>query len=180
LAPPPRREALATLREGQDRLTELFGRLSDDAMTRPATIGGGDWSVKDLMGHVAAWEELALISLDEWRRHEMPWVERPEGPMSGTDQVDAYNARVVEEKGARDLRTIRRGAEASHQQLVAAIEAMADEEWLATAPYSTQVSRIRTLADLLGTLTAAPKRPFGHAFAHLPDLEAYVRSLDAG
>ncbi len=27
---------------------------------------------------------------------------------------------------------------------------------------------------LLGSVMGAPKRPFGHAFAHLPDLEAFV------
>ena len=54
---------------------------------------------------------------------------------------------------------------------------LSDEEWLAKAPYQGTDGRDRLLATLLGFLTAAPQRLFGHVFAHLPDLEAYVRSV---
>jgi hypothetical protein len=173
---PSRREALATLRQGQDRVAELLAQLSDDQLVEPATIGGGDWSAKDLIGHIAAWAEVAVEALAEWRRGQMPWVERPDGPMSGSDQVDAFNARSVEEKRALGLGEVAQGAQASHRALVAAIEGMTEEEWRSKAWYPIPSGHERTLADLLGFLTAAPKRPFGHAFAHLPDLEAYARS----
>jgi hypothetical protein len=31
--------------------------------------------------------------------------------------------------------------------------------------------------SLLGSILGAPKLPFGHAAAHLPDLEAFVTAL---
>jgi hypothetical protein len=176
---PSRHEAVSTLREGQKRLDELLARLSDEDLVKPATIGGGDWSAKDLIGHVAAWEEQALISLTEWRRGEMPAVERPGGPMSGSDGVDAFNARAVDEKRGVSLQGVVEHARATHQDLLEAIDGLSDEEWLAKAPYQGTDGRDRLLATLLGFLTAAPERLFGHVFAHLPDLEAYVRSVGA-
>ena len=68
-------------------------------------------------------------------------------------------------------------ARATHQELIEAIEGLSDEEWLANAPYTVPDGHERLLVTLLGFLTAAPQRLFGHAFAHLPDLEAYVRSV---
>ena len=47
--------ALATLDEGQQTLLTLLGQLDDEALTRAGTIGG-DWSAKDLLGHLAFWE----------------------------------------------------------------------------------------------------------------------------
>jgi hypothetical protein len=52
---------------------------------------------------------------------------------------------------------------------------MADQEWEARAFYPTE--RRDRLALLLGSITGAPGQPFGHAFAHVPDLEAFVSSL---
>ena len=177
MATPSRHEAISTLREGQKRLDELLARLSDEDLVKPATIGGGDWSAKDLVGHIASWEELALSSLAEWRRGEMPGVERPGGPMTGSDAVDAFNARAVEVKRGLPLQEVVQHARSTHQDLLEAIDGLSDDEWLAKAPYQGTDGRDRLLATLLGFLTAAPERPFGHVFAHLPDLEAYVRSV---
>ena len=58
-----RQEALATLAEGDAALGALFAQLSSDQLIEPATIGGGDWSAKDLLGHIAFWEELAAQTL---------------------------------------------------------------------------------------------------------------------
>ena len=157
----------------------LIRGLSDADLERPATIGGGDWSAKNLIGHIASGEGLALRSLQEWKRHEVPWVESPEGPLSApaTGKVDAFNARAVAEQRAQSLEATRAGADRTHAELIAGIEALTDQEWKATAFYQTPNNRRRRLVTLLGTITAAPDRPFGHAFAHVPDLEAFVRSV---
>lgn len=179
MATPTRSEALATLREGQSVVDGLLQGLSEADVNRPATIGGGDWSAKDLIGHIASWEGLALRSLQEWQRREVPWAESPEGPLSApaTGKVDAFNALAVAEQGGLSLETVRTAARDTHGELIAAIEALTDQEWTAVAFYQTPNDRRRRLVTLLGTITAAPQRPFGHAFAHVPDLEAFVRSV---
>lgn len=178
MAQPTIAEAIETLEEGHARVGELLRRLDDAAFEAPATIGGGDWSAKDLLGHLATWEDLGLRSLDEWRRGEMPWIERPEGVFSApaTGKVDAFNARTVAEFRTVPADAARGRAEDVHRRLVAALSELAPHEWTAKATYETPNDRRRRLGTLLGSILGAPQRPFGHAFAHLDDLRRYVDS----
>jgi hypothetical protein len=165
-----RAQAIQTLEDGQRRLEALFDQLTDDQLVRPATIGGGDWSAKDLMGHAARWNEIAIEALASWRDGAMPWIE---GQWSGgVDQVNADNYELSRYESVDRARSRLRQ---SHDALVGAIRAMSHEEWHSTAPYETE--RRSWLGMLLGGITGAPKRAFGHAFAHLGDLEAYVAGV---
>ncbi len=181
MAQPSRQEAVSILEEGNARVEELLGGLPEADLTREATIGGGEWSAKDLIGHLATWEELALRSLEEWRRGEIPWVEQEDGPFggSGTVAIDSLNARTVEEKRRLSLDEVRRDAQDIHQRLMTEITALSDEEWRAKAFYPTEGGRRNRLVTLLGAVLGAPKGPFAHAFAHIPDLEAFAASLHA-
>ena len=167
-----RDEALATLAEGQRRVDELLAGVSHDDLVRPATIGGGDWSAKDLIGHLATWEEASIDAIADVRRGRVPAIETTFGQEGG---VDRYNAERIPELAALSLEQVRDRASATHETLSSLIRDMSDQEWFARVPYETE--RRRTLANLLGSITGAPKRPFGHAFAHLPDLQGFIRTL---
>jgi hypothetical protein len=173
VATPTRNEALATLEEGQTALDKLLARLSDDELTRPATIGGGAWSAKDLLGHIAFWEELALQSLDAFRAGRSADAE---GIFSGgATGVDAANARNQERTATQSLAEVRARAKATHAAILSAIRAATDAEWQASVP--TAGTRRQKVVTLVGGVLGAPKRPFGHAFAHLADLQTYVDSI---
>ncbi len=169
-------EALETLSDGQSRLDALFARISDEDMLRPATIGDSEWAAKDLMGHVAFWEELAVEAVSAWRDGRPPEVARIFA--KGRRGIDEANARNQSYTGGQSLAEVRDRAEAAHVAVLKAIAEIAEDEWCTEV--STSDSDRSTLAELLGTVLGAPKRPFGHAFAHLPDLEAYVESLRGG
>lgn len=170
---PTRAEAVSTLEEGHAALRRLLGALSEEELARPATIGGGDWSAADLAGHVAHWEERALATLEDWRAGRRPAVEE----VFASDGVDRVNAEDVERKRAIGPLAVLELAERTHADLIGALGDLGPEEWTARAAYPTR--RRTTLDALLGSVLGAPRRPFGHAFAHLPDLEAYVGSLVA-
>jgi hypothetical protein len=170
--PPTREEALATLREGRARLDELLDRLSEAELTAPATIGGGEWSAKDLIGHLGAWEAFALDALQQWRKGERPAIE---DTFADPRRVDELNAVVFERERHRSWGEVQGDAAEAHRALLDEIERMDDDEWMAKASYPTD--KRRRLCELLGSVLGAPKRPFGHAFAHLPDLEAYVTTV---
>lgn len=163
---------MATLREGHQRVDGLLDRLSEDELIRPGTIGGGEWSAKDLLGHLTTWEEAALQALGEWREGRMPTIETE--AFASDEGVDRFNAATVEAKAKLSLPEVRSEAERVLAALTHEIETMTDDEWNARAPYET--ARRRHLVELLGSILGAPKRPFGHASAHLPDLEEFVRS----
>ena len=164
-------EAVATLDEGQAQLDALLVRLGDAQAEVPGTIGGGDWSARDLLAHIAFWEELALEAAAEWRAGHVPSIET----VFREKRVDEVNA--DNQQRSRDLtyRAVRERAAAAHRALRGIVSDMSRTEWTARAPYKTE--RRESLGMMLGSITGAPRRGFGHAFAHLPDLEAYVTRL---
>ena len=170
---PSRNQAITTLAEGQAALAALFAKLSDEEMTRPSTIGGGEWSAKDLMGHIAFWEELAVETLADWRAGRRPSVEYISD--AGEEGIDAANACNQARTAGESLDGVRARAATAHATVLQAIRAMSEDEWRARALYPN--AGRATLAERLGSTLGAPAQPFGHAFAHLPDLRAYVESL---
>ncbi len=168
---PTREQALNTLRQGHEALQGLFDRLGPDELVRSATMGSGEWSAKDLMGHVAFWEELALETLAEWRAGRRPPVE----DVFAQDGTDAANAGNQARTAAQSLEEVQRRAQTSYRAITTAIEVMSDEDWDSAPPYPA--ARHPTLGRLLGGVLAGPDDLFDHASAHLPDLTAYVESL---
>jgi hypothetical protein len=165
--------AVRTLEEGNQAVTELSSGLTDEQLGQPATIGDGDWSARDLLAHLEVWEALALQSLQEWRNATRPFIE--DVFAKGADGIDELNSERVQAKRGLSLDEVRIQCADTHRELIEELSHMGDEEWSAKAFYDTE--RRTTLGNLLGSVTGAPKRPFGHAFAHLPDLEAYCASL---
>jgi len=163
---PGRKKALAALEDGNARLRDLTTGLSGDQLTAPSTIGGGDWSAKDLIGHVAFWEELALSALTVWNRGVEP---------DTVGAVDEVNAANHIRKAAWSLEQVLSESRDVHERLIREIEALPKGVWKAPAP-GTFTQR-ESLGARLGGLTGAPDGMFRHAFAHLDDLRAYVESL---
>jgi len=70
-----REDAVRLLEEQHAELATLFGRLDDDAFVRRGTMGGGEWSAKDLAAHMGIWEELAIETIDAFGRGERVTVD---------------------------------------------------------------------------------------------------------
>jgi hypothetical protein len=169
-----REQALAALAAGRAALEALLGRLSDQELTQPATIGGGDWSAKDLLGHLAFWEEQALQALTDWQAGRRPAIEAVGA--GGQQAIDALNARNQAVTAQQSVAAVRARASAAHRALLAALGGLSDDDWRAPAAYPNP--RWPVLADCLGSvLGGEPARPFGHGDDHLPDLQAYLRAL---
>jgi len=176
VALPTRDRAVDVLEEGRAAVGGLYDSLTDDQAARPATIGGGDWSAKDLVAHLETWEAIALQTIEEWRDGVVPSIE--EAFAKGPEGIDALNAEWHEAKLALTPSEVRTQASQTHRQLLEEIRHMDDAEWTTKAFYET--AQRQRLGQVLAAVLGAPKRPFGHAFAHLPDLRAYVESLEAG
>jgi hypothetical protein len=82
----------------------------------------GDWSVKDLLAHVTIWEEEALKHL--------PAIiagGRPPRYSVTYGGIDAFNARMVEQRRALSLSELLRQTEDTHRQLLEFIQHMPAE-----------------------------------------------------
>jgi hypothetical protein len=160
-----RDEALRLTEEGYAATRALVGRLDDDAFARPATIGGGDWSAKDLLCHLAFWERNALEALEDWKA-DRPWrrssmFDEPHGD----DRLNAEADREFASVSADDARAL---AGHLHVRLVAEIHDLTDEQWVRGLPDG------QTWGSGLGDILQGVDGAFRHAWAHLEDLRAFV------
>jgi hypothetical protein len=171
MAPPTRDDALAFLEQGQGEMQSLLARLSESQLIEPSTIGGGDWSAKDLIGHIALWEEIALVTMEAWLRGKRPPIEET-FTVRGTDDLNAWNQ---DRKRTWPLERVWADSEGTHRRLVSAIANMTDDDW--ASPKTFEGDQREDLRTELGGVLGAPNKPFGHVYAHLPDLTAYVEQV---
>lgn len=164
---PSQEEASGILGKAHSRFLELVERCPDAQLDVPSTIDDGAWSVKDLVGHIAAWQ-MALDTIQDWRQGLPP---RREQTITGPESVDRFNGQEVTRRRQGSVPEIRLEADGVHAALAEAITGLSEEEWAAELHGSPGRRR---LGDALGRILGAPGKPFGHIYAHLPDLEAFL------
>jgi DinB family protein len=160
-----RAEAIRRLESGHARIEELLAMVPARAKTIPG-VGGGTWTPKDLVGHLASWEERAIEALDAWSRGEPAPIDR----LLRSKALSSLNAGWVEEKSAWTWARTRRQAADVHARILDAIREMADSEWRAPA---TRRGR-KPLGDRLGSILGGTDGPFLHADAHVKSLRMLV------
>jgi len=163
-----RREAIRILEEGRARIEDLLDRLPRAAMTAVG-VGGGDWSPKDLIGHLASWEEYGLDALAAWRRGERAPIDELQFTLS----TSRLNDQAVAAKAGWTLPKVRRDASRVHEELLAEIHTMSDARWRApTTPRGRKPLGMRLGAILQGSGGAH----FAHDAAHVKSLSSFVKT----
>lgn len=158
-----RMEALATLQRLRAELLQLVDQMSLDQIERHG-LGGGDWSVKELLGHLESWEEHVLGALDAWSRQQTA----PIHEALSNAGLDAVNAGEIARKALRSYDEQLASTLTMREQLSAAIESMSDAQW--SSPPLPGLDK--TAGELIGSLLVGTSEPFTHDAAHLPDLRA--------
>ena len=113
-----REELLARSEEARRALLGAVDGLTGEQMTKPVV---GDWSVKDLLAHVASWDEMLLP--------DMHRVARGDAPALATfdlNRVDEYNAMIMSLRRHFSVEQARRELDISHASLLEAISQLPD------------------------------------------------------
>jgi hypothetical protein len=118
-------ELLIAIKRDRTALDGLVERVPDNRMTEPALVGG--WSVKDVLAHITAWEQLCLKWIKENKREELTWGG------DNNQQVDTLNAKLYAENLDRPLKAVREQSKHSYDQMLAAVEWLSDQD-LAAKP----------------------------------------------
>ena len=166
-----RRRAVRILDEGHAAVNALLDRLPPRALSRPG-LGGGDWSPRDLVGHLESWEEYAIEALDAWDQGSGVPIDK-EVWSKGTSRV---NVDAVARKASRSAAEMRRHAERTHAELIGRLQAMSDARWKAPGTSRGRKPVGARLGGILGGTTG----DFRHAEAHLKDLRAFVAEHERG
>jgi DinB superfamily len=167
---PTRGDAIQMAREDRRRTLALLDGVAPEAWTLTG-LGGGEWSPKDLIGHLESWEEHALGALDAWERGEEPRI----GGQLRSIGTDELNRMEFERKANRSLEETRSSAAATHARLLERFEALSDTRW-AEAPLPNDEY---TVGGRLGSILGGQLGGFRHDPDHWTDLEAFVAAHPA-
>jgi hypothetical protein len=105
-----RQQLVERLETAWTLLTESYAGLSDSQLTARGVTG--DWSVKDILAHVTTWEGEALKCLPLIMAGERP----PRYATHGG--IDAFNARMAEEKRGLSLPEVLKQLDDTHARHV--------------------------------------------------------------
>jgi len=98
-----------------------YAGLSDAQLMKPGVTG--DWSVRDILAHVTTWEEEALTHLPLILEGGTP--PRYSVRYGG---LDAFNARMTEQKARLSLSAVRRQLDGTHRRLIDFIQRAPEDQ----------------------------------------------------
>src|SRR5262245_5088367 len=124
-------ELLERMRDGRAYWDELITQLPASAVTEPALPGG--WSVKDLMAHVAAYENWTAAQIRAANERREPTNLGLYGVAEAPDEsegwdLDRQNAAIYAQYAATPLAEVRAFAERAFNDLLAAVEAVPEAD----------------------------------------------------
>src|SRR5216684_1149950 len=117
-----RRQLLRRLDTAWGAFEASYAGLSDAQLVKPGVTG--DWSVRDILAHVTTWEEEALTHLPLILEGGTP--PRYSVRYGG---IDAFNARMTEQKASLSLATVRRQLDETHRRLIDFIQRAPEDQW---------------------------------------------------
>jgi hypothetical protein len=120
-----KQKILDLIRVEWEALETVLARLNRDQMLQPGVTG--DWSVKDLVAHLAAWEGKMVQWLEESLRGEVP--DRP-APGQSWDDIDWVNEQFYTENRDKTLAEVLAAFRDGHRHAQQVIENLSEEELL--------------------------------------------------
>ena len=113
-----REQLLGRVEEARRGFLAAIDGLSDEQMTSPAV---GEWSVKDLLCHVASYEEIALPDFERVGRGDAPAL-----ATFDLKRVDEFNAMIMSLRRHFSLKQAWRELDISRRSLLEAVGRLPD------------------------------------------------------
>ncbi|MBO0783772.1 MAG: maleylpyruvate isomerase N-terminal domain-containing protein [Ktedonobacteraceae bacterium] len=156
---------LDTLHGERAQWDAQVAQVSEKQMTQPGFAG--EWSLKDVIAHIAVYEEWAANEIQRALRGEQPeW-----DPKLTEVSNDERNARLYEQQRGRSLSDTLAFSRRTYQQLVEAIQALSDEEFKSTDGLGGRLHPFWAGRPLWKGLVG---NAYEHYQEHTPDLKAWL------
>ena len=123
-----RRELMGELEREWAKVERICAGLSETDMLTPGV--GGEWSVKDILCHISAWEKYLLDRLGMVMTGHKPLY----AVMTSWDDVHRFNAQVYAENKDRPLSSVVIEFRSLYRGVMTVIEALGDD--LLNQPYT--------------------------------------------
>lgn len=147
-----RLETAARFRADVDRLLRCVSTLSPEEQESALY---GNWTVKDLLAHVAAWDRELVRGLDQLLAGRRP-------AFPGYNEA-AFNAQAIEASRLLSFDDVLAELRSAHEALVSRIEALTDEEWRRSSPHRWGRWTPMTVASLFDYSYKGETHYGGHA-----------------
>ncbi len=156
---------LDTMRAERERWEALLAEVGEPRMERPGVAG--DWSVRDIVAHVTAYERGLVEWLEAASRGEclsFPDLDHPD--------VDYRNAAILRENEGRPLEDILLESRRVFQRLLQVVQALSEEElvdpertaWYVTPRWKEARPLWKCIAD----------DSYQHYHQHVPGIRAWL------
>lgn len=114
-----KQEIVERVRASHQKLADALEGLSEDEGTRKGL--NPEWSIKDALSHIAAWElegvrNLREIQAGTWKPQRM-----------SREVIDDFNARAVQERSERSFQEVRQEFDRAHGEMEQVIASLPDE-----------------------------------------------------
>jgi hypothetical protein len=116
-----RNEIVQAIKEQHAELSAALDGMPEEKLGRPLVDW---WTIKDLLGHVTMWEQVALKFIREYKQDGAP---KQLGIKDDAD-LDRRNKRGVAMRRDLPFARVREELEATYRDLVAAIESLSDAD----------------------------------------------------
>lgn len=121
--PKSKQELLEQAQVNWDKLQAQIKQLSMDEIIEGGTVG--EWSVKDVLGHLLEWQQMTLSWYRIGKRGATPVTPSEDFTWR---EIPALNQAIFEKYQHVELDTIKAQLASSHQEMLKTIEAIPDDE----------------------------------------------------
>jgi len=155
-----KRELLEAIQKERAAFEAALAGLTAEQMTAPGVMG--EWSVKDILGHVAMWESRLVTILYSIERGVAPKM------LHGQAEVDKVNAESFTEQRERLLDRVLADFHAVHIQLIKRLDLIKERDLTAAKRFEWMEG------EPLEKLVAGDT--FEHYAEHRPAIETWRKS----
>jgi len=160
-----KRQFVDRLRRERSEWNALLAQVSPERKTQPGFAG--QWSVKDVIAHVTAYEQWLVTWLASAKRGVLPKPSIVNSP-----DVDARNALIYEANKHRPLPDVMDDAEQVFRALISEVESLPDGDlsnerrtaWFIEPFWKESIPLYQAIAD----------DSYEHYHEHLPSLRAWL------
>ena len=124
-----KQQLIEKLDEARQRLNEVLAQADENREIYPS------WKLKQVLDHVAGWDDAVIASIQAHARGEVPAVTAPRG-------IDYYNAETVTTRESLPLSTTRKEFDATRTTLKELIISLPDEKYQQSfiAPWGVEIT----------------------------------------
>ncbi len=147
-----KQELLTDIRESHDLLCEMLQKIHKSRY-RESGVWGDDWTVSDLIAHLAEWQFMFLGWYEEGLKGETPPMPAPGYKWN---EMARLNRAIWEKHRSRSVSAVRADFDAGYQRIIELVEEVSPDRLLSPGHFNWTGKH--SLATYLGPNTASHYR----------------------